>query len=210
MGARVLEYTAGSTFGELALMYNAPRAASVVATSDAALWAMERDTFSNIVMQTMSQKREHLQSLLGAVPLLQGLDAYERQALADLFDERTFKAGENCTIALAASATCPPCPPPYLPPIRRRRHRAHCRPCRVHRRHVCRTVNCGRREDRTGGRRRRRLVPHRPWLGRGEQDVVVAWRAAQEDRRHQGGRLLRRARALVRVGGRVSLTLTLA
>ena len=94
MGARVLEYTAGSTFGELALMYNAPRAASVVATSDAALWAMERKTFSSIVMQTMSQKRAHLQSLLGAVPLLQGLDAYERQALADLFEERTFKAGE--------------------------------------------------------------------------------------------------------------------
>jgi len=97
-GARVLEYTAGSTFGELALMYNAPRAASVVATSDAALWAMERKTFSSIVMQTMSQKRAHLHSLLGAVPLLQGLDAYERQALADLFEERTFKAGEKIVL----------------------------------------------------------------------------------------------------------------
>jgi len=91
----VLEYTAGSTFGELALMYNAPRAASVVATSDASLWAMERETFSNIVMQTMSQKRAHLQGLLGAVPLLQGLDTYERHALADLFEEETFKAGEG-------------------------------------------------------------------------------------------------------------------
>ena len=95
LGARVLEYTAGSTFGELALMYNAPRAASVVATSDASLWAMERETFSNIVMQTMSQKRAHLQGLLGAVPLLQGLDTYERHALADLFEEKTFKAGEG-------------------------------------------------------------------------------------------------------------------
>lgn len=97
-GKRVLEYNAGSTFGELALMYNAPRAASVVATSDASLWAMERETFSSIVMQTMSQKRAHLQSLLGAVPLLQGLDAYERQALADLFEERTFKAGEKIVL----------------------------------------------------------------------------------------------------------------
>ena len=94
-GRLVLSYAQGSTFGELALMYNAPRAASVVATSDASLWAMERETFSNIVMQTMSQKRAHLQGLLGAVPLLQGLDTYERHALADLFEEKTFKAGEG-------------------------------------------------------------------------------------------------------------------
>ena len=94
----MLEYTAGSTFGELALMRNTPRAASVVATSDAVLWAMERKTFSGIVMQTMSQKRAHLQTLLDAVPLLQGLDVYERQALADLFEERTFKAGEKIVL----------------------------------------------------------------------------------------------------------------
>ena len=41
----VKTYESGESFGELALMYNTPRAASIVAKTDAALWAMDRATF---------------------------------------------------------------------------------------------------------------------------------------------------------------------
>ena len=50
-GRRVTSYAAGSTFGELALMYNTPRAATVVASSACVLWAMGRETFRTVILQ---------------------------------------------------------------------------------------------------------------------------------------------------------------
>jgi cAMP-dependent protein kinase regulator len=50
LGERVGGVGAGGSFGELALMYNAPRAASVVSTSPGVLWALDRITFRRILM----------------------------------------------------------------------------------------------------------------------------------------------------------------
>jgi len=93
-GKKVLEYKPGMTFGELALMYNTPRAASVVATSAATLWAMDRETFRTILLQMMCQKRMRFEALLETVPLLRSMEAYERTAVADAFDEQVHKQGE--------------------------------------------------------------------------------------------------------------------
>ena len=44
------EYKAGETFGELALLYNAPRAATIVCKSPTAeLWSLDRNTFNHIL-----------------------------------------------------------------------------------------------------------------------------------------------------------------
>jgi cAMP-dependent protein kinase regulator len=42
-------YLPGEAFGELALLYNAPRAASIVASEASELWALDRRTFNHIV-----------------------------------------------------------------------------------------------------------------------------------------------------------------
>ncbi len=42
-------YNSGEAFGELALLYNAPRAASIKADEDCTLWALDRETFNHIV-----------------------------------------------------------------------------------------------------------------------------------------------------------------
>ena len=44
------EYVPGESFGELALLYNAPRAATIIAkTDDVQLWSLDRNTFNNII-----------------------------------------------------------------------------------------------------------------------------------------------------------------
>ena len=95
LGRRVLEYEPGQSFGELALMYNTPRAASVVAESDCVLWAMERVAFRSIVMQRIVQTRKLSEELLAQVPLFQDMDSNERANIADAVERITFRAGER-------------------------------------------------------------------------------------------------------------------
>lgn len=54
----IKQYNAGDLFGELALLYNAPRAASIQAKSEAILFALDRSTFNNIVKDATIKKRE--------------------------------------------------------------------------------------------------------------------------------------------------------
>lgn len=42
-------YVPGEGFGELALLYNAPRAATINAVEDSIVWRLDRDTFNHIV-----------------------------------------------------------------------------------------------------------------------------------------------------------------
>ena len=42
-------YGPGESFGELALLYNAPRAATIIAKSDSVLFSLDRETFNHIV-----------------------------------------------------------------------------------------------------------------------------------------------------------------
>lgn len=57
----------GDAFGELALMYNAPRAATVIAADDMQLWALDRDSFTNIVRDAAAKKREIFEESLKEV-----------------------------------------------------------------------------------------------------------------------------------------------
>lgn len=42
-------YVPGEGFGELSLLYNAPRAATIKAIEDSVVWRLDRDTFNHIV-----------------------------------------------------------------------------------------------------------------------------------------------------------------
>ena len=43
------KYEPGEGFGELALLYNAPRAATITSKTDYVIWKLDRDTFNHIV-----------------------------------------------------------------------------------------------------------------------------------------------------------------
>ena len=77
-------------FGELALMYNTPRSATVVAVTDGILWMMRRDAFRRTVLMSAYRKRKLYEELLASVPILASLEYYERMNLADALTSRTF------------------------------------------------------------------------------------------------------------------------
>lgn len=64
---KVLSYTEGDSFGELALMYNAPRAATVKASGAVKLWALDRLTFRVILQDSTMKKRDMHKTFLEKV-----------------------------------------------------------------------------------------------------------------------------------------------
>lgn len=82
------------SFGELALMYNMPRAATIQASDDGTLWALDRQTFRRIVLRNAFQKRKMYEALIENVPLLSALSDYERMNVADALIPKTYASGD--------------------------------------------------------------------------------------------------------------------
>lgn len=93
LGSKVGSVGPGGSFGELALMYNAPRAATVTSTEPSTLWALDRVTFRRILMDSAFQRRRMYEGFLEEVPLLSSLTPYERSKIADALETRKFPAG---------------------------------------------------------------------------------------------------------------------
>ncbi|EPR61120.1 cyclic nucleotide-binding domain-containing protein [Toxoplasma gondii GT1] len=83
----------GDAFGELALLYNAPRAATVTSVSACDLWELGRDTFNAIVKDAATKRRSMYDSFLKSVHILDGMDAYERGKVADALRTEMFTDG---------------------------------------------------------------------------------------------------------------------
>lgn len=64
------DFSKGDVFGELALLYNAPRAATITAHTDSLMWQLDRNTFNNIVKEASSKKREKYENFLSSVEIL--------------------------------------------------------------------------------------------------------------------------------------------
>lgn len=87
-------YVPGESFGELALLYNAPRAATILAKEDSTLYSLDRATFNNIVKDAAIKKRERYIDFLNKVNLLDELDTYEKTKICDCLQSQKFKPGE--------------------------------------------------------------------------------------------------------------------
>ncbi|XP_057337213.1 cAMP-dependent protein kinase type II regulatory subunit [Microplitis mediator] len=88
-------YDNGGAFGELALLYNMPRAATIKAVTKGTLWAMDRQTFRRILLKSAYKKRKMYENLINKVPMLKSLEAYERMNLADALAPKHFSDGQQ-------------------------------------------------------------------------------------------------------------------
>ncbi|EQC33964.1 hypothetical protein SDRG_08643 [Saprolegnia diclina VS20] len=75
--------TRNNHFGELALLYDAPRSATVQAATDVATWALDRETFKKVLMDTTLKQCKLYAAFLAEVPILAVLSPYEKRTLAD-------------------------------------------------------------------------------------------------------------------------------
>jgi len=91
---KVYQYNQSGSFGELALMYNCPRSATIQAASDGVLWAVDRKTFRHIVVTSQFTERAKRESFLEKVPILEKLTKQERAKIADVMLTMEFNDGE--------------------------------------------------------------------------------------------------------------------
>jgi len=81
-------------FGELALMYDQPRKATVKALTDGKLWALDRSTFRRILVYSSFKRRELFVSTLSRIPMLSELTQEDRMNVADCLKARPFEDGD--------------------------------------------------------------------------------------------------------------------
>ncbi|XP_063766338.1 protein kinase, cAMP-dependent, regulatory, type II, alpha, B isoform X1 [Eleginops maclovinus] len=99
------KYDNKGSFGELALMYNTPRAATIIATQEGALWGLDRATFHRLILRNNAKKRRMYEAFIECVPLLKSLELSERMKIVDVLGVRVFKDGE-CLLMQGDEADC--------------------------------------------------------------------------------------------------------
>jgi len=85
----------GSSFGELALMYNVARAATVQCAEAGRLWCLDRDCFQMMLVTRMSSTCQEYEKFLAQVDVLFSLTPYEIAKLADLLVDEFCEDGEE-------------------------------------------------------------------------------------------------------------------
>ncbi|BFZ17884.1 hypothetical protein BsWGS_20922 [Bradybaena similaris] len=91
---RLGEIKSGGLFGELAILYNCKRTASVRALTNTALWVLDRRIFQTIMMKTGLQRREENMTFLKSVPLLKHLPSDKLAKIADILEIDYFHENE--------------------------------------------------------------------------------------------------------------------
>ncbi|XP_051959432.1 cGMP-dependent protein kinase 1-like isoform X1 [Xyrauchen texanus] len=93
-GMKLCTMGPGKVFGELAILYNCTRTATVQTLSNVKLWAIDRQCFQTIMMRTGLIKHAEYMEFLKSVPTFQGLSEEILSKLADVLEETHYSDGE--------------------------------------------------------------------------------------------------------------------
>uniref|UniRef100_A0A2K5MFE1 cAMP-dependent protein kinase type I-alpha regulatory subunit n=1 Tax=Cercocebus atys TaxID=9531 RepID=A0A2K5MFE1_CERAT len=98
----------GGSFGELALIYGTPRAATVKAKTNVKLWGIDQDSYRRILMGSTLRKGKMYEELLSKVSILESLDKWEHLTVAHFEDGQKIvvqgEPGDEFFIILEGSA----------------------------------------------------------------------------------------------------------
>uniref|UniRef100_A0A1A9VXF4 cGMP-dependent protein kinase n=1 Tax=Glossina austeni TaxID=7395 RepID=A0A1A9VXF4_GLOAU len=83
----------GKAFGELAILYNCTRTASIRVLSNARVWVLDRRVFQQIMMRTGMQRIENSVNFLKSVPLLKNLSEELLTKIADVLEVEFYPSG---------------------------------------------------------------------------------------------------------------------
>uniref|UniRef100_A0A3B4ZXK6 cGMP-dependent protein kinase n=1 Tax=Stegastes partitus TaxID=144197 RepID=A0A3B4ZXK6_9TELE len=92
-GKKLCSIGPGKVFGELAILYNCTRTATVTALTDIKLWAIDRQGFQTIMMRTGLIKHSQYTDFLRSVPSFQSLAEDVLSKLADALEETHYSDG---------------------------------------------------------------------------------------------------------------------
>ena len=90
----IKNYSAGELFGELSLMYNVPRAASIMSLEKSIVFALDRETFNNIVKGSIIKTREKNEKFISKIDILKDLDTMEVQKICDCLQQESYLKGD--------------------------------------------------------------------------------------------------------------------
>lgn len=95
-GTVAIRFHAGSSFGELALLYNCQRKATIISVRQTSLWVLDLTGWRNVLSKMPSSRLEIYQGLLSAVPeLCEAVPQVEKRgAIADCLEEVYYQNGE--------------------------------------------------------------------------------------------------------------------
>jgi len=100
-GGAVVKYAdlvAGGSFGELALLYNTPRAATVTADTDVVLYALDRESYRAITKHHKGVNADDTVDFLKQVPSLKSLKPREFNRLAEAMEEEEHDTGSTIVL----------------------------------------------------------------------------------------------------------------
>ncbi|KAL6487254.1 hypothetical protein MHYP_G00038800 [Metynnis hypsauchen] len=84
----------GTAFGELAILYNCKRTATVKAVTESHIWALDRQTFQSIMMRSTQARHEEYFSFLRSVSLLKDLPEEKLSKIVDCLEIDYFDKGD--------------------------------------------------------------------------------------------------------------------
>ncbi|CAH0720343.1 unnamed protein product, partial [Brenthis ino] len=84
----------GKVFGELAILYNCKRTATIKAATDCRLWAIERQCFQTIMMRTGLIRQAEYTDFLKSVPIFKDLPEDTLIKISDVLEETHYQNGD--------------------------------------------------------------------------------------------------------------------
>ncbi|RZC35134.1 Pkinase and/or cNMP binding domain containing protein [Asbolus verrucosus] len=86
--------TPGKVLGELAILYNCQRTATIKAATDCKLWAIERQCFQTIMMRTGLIRQAEYTDFLKSVPIFKNLPEDTLIKISDVLEETFYANGD--------------------------------------------------------------------------------------------------------------------